>query len=295
MSHAWDGELGGNDSNMPGGARPDQKPGVVFSSGFFGFFAHAGFLSALRKLKIVPSAYAGSSSGAIVAAMAASGMSDHAIRDMLFSVKREDFWDPDPWHSILKKALGLFRGYTGYLRGEGFERLLNKLPVRKIEECERPLAIAATNLTSGQETIFTKGDLIKAIQASGAVPMLFKPVENGGSLYVDGGITNKAPLKALADLVDPKKMIVHYIASGNVEGGARAFLEKRMTPWHIQYLAVNIARQEAYLRQLELVRMRGVEVIEVRTEAPAVAPGKLHRGRAAYISARDTTLKILSG
>ncbi len=284
-----------NDFDMPAGARPEQKPGVVFSSGFFGFFAHAGFLSALRELKIAPSAYAGSSSGAIVAAMAASDMSDHAIRDMLFSVKKEDFWDPDPWHSILKKALGLFRGYTGYLRGGGFERLLNKLPVRKIEECERPLAIAATNLTSGQETIFTKGDLIKAIQASGAVPMLFKPVEIGGSLYVDGGITNKAPLRALTDLVDPKKMIVHYIASGNVEGGDRAFLEKRMTPWHIQYLAVNIARQEAYMRQLELVRMRGVEVIEVRTEAPAVATGKLHKGRAAYISARDTTLKILSG
>jgi len=89
------------------------KIGVVFSSGFFGFFAHAGFLSALRELKINPVGYAGSSSGAIVAAMAASGMSDDAIRELLLSVKKTDFWDPDEWHVILKKALGLFRGYTG--------------------------------------------------------------------------------------------------------------------------------------------------------------------------------------
>ena len=272
----------------------DGRVGVAFSSGFFGFFAHAGFLAAQRELGILPSAYAGASSGAIVAAMAACGMSDHAIKDMLFGLKKEHFWDPDPWHYILRKALSLFRGYTGYLKGDGFACLLRKLPVRQIEECERPLAIAATNLTEGKEAIFTRGNLIKAIQASGAVPMLFKPVEIDGSLYVDGGITNKCPLKALADLVDLKTIIVHFIASENMEKGVHGFLGKRMTPWHIQYLAVNIARQEAYQRQLEIVRMRGIEVIEVRTNAPSLGPDKLHRGPAVYNSAKATALEVLS-
>ena len=54
--------------------------GVVFSSGFFGFFAHAGFLAALRDRNIQPSGYAGASSGAIIAAMAASNMSESAKR-----------------------------------------------------------------------------------------------------------------------------------------------------------------------------------------------------------------------
>ncbi len=81
------------------------KIGLVFSSGFFGFFAHAGLLAALRELGINPVGYSGSSSGAILAAMAASGMNAEAIKDILFGLKKTDFWDPDEWHVIIKKAL----------------------------------------------------------------------------------------------------------------------------------------------------------------------------------------------
>ncbi|MBW1796920.1 MAG: patatin-like phospholipase family protein [Deltaproteobacteria bacterium] len=280
--------------NTPLGETQTSAVGVVFSSGFFGFFAHAGFLAAIRELEITPVAYAGSSSGAIVAAMAASGMDDHAIREMLFSVRKEAFWDPDPWHVIFKKAANLFRGYSGYLKGEGFARLLERMPVKRFEDCETPLAIAATNLTQKKGTVFTRGNLIKAIRASGAVPMLFKPVEIDGSLYVDGGVVDKAPLKALADLVDLDKVIIHFIASGNVGKSDQGFLEKRMSPWHVQYLAANIARQEAYERQLEILEARGVEVIEVKTGAPAVGPNKLNKGPAAYETAKAAALKILS-
>ena len=270
------------------------RVGLVFSSGFFGFFAHAGFLAAIREREITPVAYAGSSSGAIVAAMAASGMDDHAIREMLFAVRKEAFWDPDPWHVLLKKAMGFFRGYSGYLKGERFARLLEGIPARHFEDCETPLAIAATNLTEKKGTVFTRGDLIKAVQASGAVPMLFKPVEINGSLYVDGGVVDKVPLKALADLVDLDKIIIHFIASGNVGKNGKGFLEKRMSPWHVQYLAVNIARQEAYERQLEILETRGVEVIQVNTDAPAVGPNRLERGPVAYKAAKTAALKILS-
>ncbi len=279
---------------MEGLKKTPNRLGAVFSSGFFGFFAHAGFLAGLRELEIAPSAYSGASSGAIVAAMAACGMTDLSIREMLFSLRKEDFWDPDPGLFILRKAIGLFRGYTGYLRGNGFAQLLNGLPVKRIEECKIPLAIVATDLTKKREKIFTSGDLIRAIHASGAVPVLFKPVEIEGSLYVDGGITNKAPLKALADLVDLERIVVHFIASENVEEWGDLFLGKRFTPWHVQYLAVNIARQEAYRRQLEIVRMRGIEVIEVKTEAQPMGPNRFERARSAYNSSKASTLKILS-
>ena len=275
-------------------AKRPSEIGVVLSSGFFGFFAHAGFLAALRELDIEPAGFSGSSSGAIVAAMAASGMSDTEIRDMLFSVRKEDFWDPDPWGLILRRALRLFRGYGGYLNGLGFQQLLRGIPAANIQDCRTPLAIAATNLSRRCETVFTRGDLIKAIHASGAVPMLFKPVEIDGSLYVDGGVTNKAPVKALADLVHLKKIIVHFISSANVEEQGRGFLERIMAPWHVQYVAVNIARQEAYRMQVDLVRTMGVEVVEVKTEAPSVGPNRLHRGPRAYAGARASALEILS-
>jgi NTE family protein len=268
--------------------------GVAFSSGFFGFYAHAGFLAALRSLGVSPIAYSGASSGAIVAAMAACGMSDGAIREILFRVKKEDFWDPEPWVHILRHGLRLFRGYAGYLKGEAFEDLLlRKLPNKKIEDCETPLAVSATNLTEKQEAVFASGDLARAVHASGAVPIFFKPVKINGCLYVDGGVVNKTPLKGLADLVPLDRIIVHFIASENVEEEKNGFLNRRMTPWHLNYLAVNIGRQEAYQRQLEWVRLHGIDVLEVRTHPPPLGPNRLHRGPEAYGRARDAALEVL--
>ena len=270
------------------------KIGVVFSSGFFGFFAHAGFLAALRHLGIVPSGYAGASSGAILAAMAAAEMPDEAIKGLLFDLKKTDFWDPDPLGEIIRKGLRVFRGYSGYLRGEGFERLLERMPIKRIEDCPVPLLIVATNLTLQKETCFTEGSLVKSVQASGAVPVLFQPVRINGSLFVDGGMVNKAPVQALADLIKPDRIIVHFIASDNLEEEANRFLKKRMTPWHIHQLSINISRQEAYKRQWDMLRQQGIEMIEVRTNTPGLGPNSLEKGPSAYKMAREATLSVLS-
>ena len=269
------------------------RVGVAFSSGFFGFFAHAGFLAAFREMNIVPVAFAGASSGAIVAAMAAAEMGNDDIRDLLFNVNKDDFWDPDPFPKFLKNALRLFRGYTGYLRGNGFERLLQKLPAKRFEECRYPLAISAVDVTHRKEKIFVKGDLVNAIKASGSVPMLFKPTKINGALYLDGGISGKAPVEALADLCNPDRILVHFIASENVKKTGNGFMEKRFTPWRMQHIAINTARMEDYERQKRIVAMRGVEVIEINTGAPSMGPNSLDRGPAAYQAAKVSAQKQL--
>jgi NTE family protein len=270
------------------------KTGIVFSSGFFGFFAHAGFLSALRETGIGASGYAGSSSGAILAAMGAAGMPDSTIRSILFDLKKDEFWDPDPSSSILRYFMKGLRGYTGYLRGNGFVRLLGQIPFDRIEDLRFPLAVTATNLTLMREEIFTHGDLKKALHASGAVPGLFKPVEIDRALFVDGGMVNKAPVQAMADLIDPKRIIVHFIASDNLGESVNGFLTRRMTPWHIYELAVNISRQEAYRRQCDMIRGRGIEIVEIHSDAVSVGPNRLHKGSEAYEKARTSTRRILS-
>lgn len=269
--------------------------GVVFSSGFFGFFAHAGFLRALRETGFEASGYAGTSSGAVVAAMAASGMPDDAIQEVLFSVRKSDFWDPDPSHVLVREALGRFRGYTGYLKGEGFARLLRKIPLRRIEDARVPLVIAATNLTERREHLFTRGDLITALQASGAVPVLFKPVKIDGSLYVDGGVVNKAPILGLADVVRPEKIVVHFIPSSDMGGGGDSFLKKVLTPWHLQHLAINIGRQQDYHRQQEIALGRGIELREVVSDAPSVGPNTLAAGPLSYQRAYERTREVVGG
>jgi NTE family protein len=270
------------------------RAAVVFSSGFFGFFAHAGVLSALRTLSIDPIGYAGTSSGAIVAAMAASGMDDESIRALLFNLKKEDFWDPNPFASLIREGLRGFKGTRGYLRGEGFARLLSGLPVKRIENCPKPLAISATNLTERKETVFTRGDLAKAVQASGAVPMLFEPVNIKGTLYLDGGIVNKAPVKTVVGLWAPQTVVIHYIASHNLEKSGNQFLQNRFTPFHIHHLATNIARHEAYLNQIEWARTQGVRVIEIHSKTPPVGPASLKMGPKAYELSLKTALERLS-
>ncbi len=272
--------------------KPLPRLGIAFSSGFFGFFAHAGFLAGIRESGITPSAYTGASSGAIVAAMAASGMNDQAIKEMLFSVKKSDFWDPEPLHTVLSRAARFFKGYTGYLRGDSFASLLSRLPVKRIEDCMTPLGIAATDLTRKKGVILTTGNLAKAVQASGSVPMLFKPVSIDGSLYIDGGVVGKAPVKALTELSDPDMILVHYVSSGNLKSPPDSFLKKKFTPWLIQHLAVNIARGEAYRMELEMVRNTGLKVVEVNVGAASVGPNTLFKGAEAYDKARTEGQKL---
>lgn len=249
----------------------------------------------MRELGLEAAGYAGTSSGAIVAAMAASGMNDQEIREILFGLRRNDFWDPDPPSVLLKYALKGLRGYTGYLRGRGFARLLERIPARRIEDCPLPLVICATDLTRGGEAVFERGDLIRAIHASGAVPGLFKPVRIGGSWCADGGIADKAPVRALAERIRPDRIVVHYIGSENLSARPDGFMRRRFTPWHIHSLSVNIARSMSYEHQCALARERGVKVLEVRTDPPRVGPAKLARGPEAYAHARSETLKALAG
>lgn len=267
--------------------------GVVFSSGFFGFFAHAGFLRALRETGFDASGYAGTSSGAVVAAMAACGMPDDAIQEVLFSVRKSDFWDPDPPGVLVRDAFRRFRGYTGYLKGEGFARLLRKIPLKRIEDARVPLVIGATNLTERREHLFSRGDLVSALQASGAVPVFFKPVEIDGCLYVDGGVVNKAPLLGLADVLRPEKIVVHFIPSAGMSGERNPFLNKVVTPLHLQHFAISIGRQEAYRLQREMTLARGIQLREVVCDAPSVGPNRLAAGPVSYQRAYERGLEVL--
>lgn len=273
---------------------PPSGTGLVLSSGFFGFYAHAGVLAAVRESGIPISGYSGSSSGAIVAAMAACGMNEPTIKDILFKLKKTDFWDPDPPAYLLRKLFKGLRGYTGYLKGNGFAALLKSLPKRRIEECDTPLVIAATDLTLQKEATFSEGDLIRAVHASGAVPGLFKPVLVGGSWCVDGGLVDKAPVCALAEKIRPARLIIHYLASNNMDRGTNAFLEKRLTPFHAHQLSVNISRQVSYEHQCEIARLKGIELLEIRTTPPPMGPNNLHRGPAVYEHSRKAALEALS-
>ena len=272
----------------------NKKIGLVFSSGFFGFFAHAGCLKAVEELGIKPIGYAGTSSGAIVAACAAGGMGAQTICDLLFGLKREDFWDPEPWYKTAFAALKLFKSWSGYLKGERFKRLLiNTLPVKSFEELSTPCVIVASNLTKKRKEVFTSGSIADAVQASGTIPWIFKIKRIGEDLFLDGGLIDKAPVEELARKVNLEVIIVHYIASRNLKDKNNSFLSKCFSPQKAYTLSMDIARHEHYLAQVKLAKQQGLSVIELNPSLPQVTPSHLEVGKDAFEASYNYTIATL--
>lgn len=272
----------------------NKRIGLVFSSGFFGFFAHAGCLKAIEELGIKPIGYAGASSGAIVAACAAAGMNTQAISDLLFGLKKEDFWDPEPCYKTAIAALKIFKGWSGYLEGERFKHLLtNKLPVRNFEELNTPCVIVASNLTRKSKEVFTSGNIADAVQASGTIPWIFKIKKVREDLFLDGGLVDKAPVEELAKRVNPEVIIVHYIFSLDLKEKDNTFLSKNFSPQKAYTLSMNIARHEHYLAQVKLVKQQGINVIELKPSLPKVTPNQLDLGKDAFEASYSYTIATL--
>jgi NTE family protein len=167
------------------------------SSGFFGFFAHTGVMTVLEDEGLLPMRVSGSSAGALVAGLWAAGVPAARLRDELFTLRREHFWDPSP-------GLGLLRGRLFR------ERLLALLPVQTFGACRVPLAISVYDVLSRRTRVVDVGDLAPAIQASCAVPLLFHPIWVGGRPLLDGGIADRS---GLSGMPAGERVLYHHLAS----------------------------------------------------------------------------------
>ncbi len=167
------------------------------SSGFFGFFAHAGVVSVLEDERLLPCRIVGSSAGALVGALWAAGVPAARIREELLALRRAHFWDPGP-------GLGLLRGRLFRARLDAI------LPVRTFEECPRPLAVSVFDLRARRTAVVRSGPLAPAIHASCAAPILFQPVRVGGRLCADGGVLDR---HGLAGLDPGGRVLYHHLTS----------------------------------------------------------------------------------
>ena len=168
---------------------------LAMSSGFFGFYAHAGFLAVLEDEGLLPARVCGSSAGALVAGLWAGGLSTRQIRERFIALRREEFWDV---------GVGL-----GVLRGARFRSLLEALlPVRNFSACRVPLAVSVFDLRTWQTTVLRSGAVAPALQASCALPLMFQPVRVDGRLYLDGGILDRP---GLAGASAAERVLLHHL------------------------------------------------------------------------------------
>ncbi len=272
----------------------NKKVGVVFSSGFFGFYAHAGCYRALEECNINAAGYAGSSSGAIIAAFAAAGVSAERLRDILFSLQKKHIWDPEPWYKTVCSACRLFQGYRGYLEGKRFRNLLETyLPVKYFEDLIKPCVIVAANISKKRRELFTTGNIIDAVYASGTIPWTFKIAAIYNDYFLDGGLIDKAPIEALRAHINAEVILVHYITSQELSPDNVHFTAKRFAPHHAYQTAMSIARQEHYLLQKKFAEQQGTTIIEIKPRLPYLTPNNLQRGPESFYAAYEYTLNQL--
>lgn len=159
---------------------------MVLSGGGARGFAHIGTLAALERRGVAIEAWAGTSIGAIVAALSAAGLRSADLLELARSIS---------WRDVLDVSLR-----AGMLKGGKLHALLAEHLPGSFDELAQPLAVTCTDIESGEEVVLASGDLVTAVRASACFPGAFEPVAYHGRTLADGGICNNLPVDALAGL-----------------------------------------------------------------------------------------------
>ncbi len=203
-------------------AAPTEKPsrpriGLVLSGGGARGAAHVGVLKVLEQMHIPIDAIAGTSMGAVVGGLYASGMSAADIETLVRSVNWQDAFQDRPPRAdlgfrrkqddrnfLVRYALGVSHdGFTlpkGLIQGQKLNQLLRNatLPVAEVNDFNRlpvPFRAVTTDLVTGQAVVLDQGDLVTAMRASMSAPGVFQPVQLDGRLLVDGGLVDNLPVE----------------------------------------------------------------------------------------------------
>jgi NTE family protein len=178
--------------------------GLTLSGGGARGIAHIGVIKALEELNIQPDVISGSSAGALVGVLYAAGCTSEEIYSYIRNKSL---------YSIVKMGIpdkGMME--LGYFRNI----LKSKLPHNHFDQLRIPFYVAVTNLNKGGCEIVHSGEqLIDYVLASATIPLVFKPIQINGHLYVDGGVINNLPVEPLREkcavLIGVNVNTVHYI------------------------------------------------------------------------------------
>ena len=201
------------------------KIGLVLSGGGAKGFAHIGVLKVLEEAGVKVDYIAGTSMGAVIGGLYASGYSATQIDSIFYNTDFDELlqdYIPRSSKSFYEKRndqmyaltlpfdklkigvpIALSKGMYNY-------NLLSKLThkvrhVRDFNKLPIPFLCIATDIEKGEQVILKEGYLAQAMLASSAFPSLFSPVEIDGKLLIDGGVVNNYPVEEIrkmgADIV----------------------------------------------------------------------------------------------
>jgi len=164
--------------------------GYVLSGGGARGFAHLGVMKVFEEVGIRPYAMSGSSSGAIAAALYASGKTPEEILELM---KKHNYFG---WGNLRWRTNGFFS--MDLLRKTLTENLGNN----DFASTNIKLYITVTDIIKAESVIYSSGEIADIVIASASVPALFEPVKMGNKLLVDGGVLNNFPIEPLMSTCD---------------------------------------------------------------------------------------------
>ncbi len=185
-----------------------KKIGLTLGGGGAKGFAHIPILEVFDELGIKPYCITGTSIGAILGALYASG---HSAADIVAMIEQLMVPRNARFKEIIRskdsfKVLSMIDPHfsfkpQGLIKGEKFFGFLyDQMQVSTFEELKIPLKTVATDFWRRKPVVFDSGDLLPAVRASMAIPYIFTPVVANDRVLVDGGLVNNVP----HDLLDPK-------------------------------------------------------------------------------------------
>jgi NTE family protein len=178
--------------------------GLALGGGGARGLAHIPALEALDELGVKPVHIAGTSIGALMGAGYASGMTGREIRhyaEELLGDTRKLAGKlmelrPQRFSELFERGSML----TGQLDAERIVNLLAPASVpQEFADLVTPLSVIATDFYGWREQVISNGNLRRAVAASLALPIMFRPVAVNGRVLIDGGIVNPLPVDQLAD------------------------------------------------------------------------------------------------
>ncbi len=196
--------------------------GLVLGGGGARGAAHIGVLRELERLRIPVDAIAGTSMGAVVGGLYASGMTPAELEDLVATIDWAAAFrdEPDREYSPFRRKqddeqfpvrleLGLRDGELqiplGFIQGQKLGLILreNTIAVAGIDDFDQlpiPFRAVASDIRTGEPYVLSDGDLPTAMRASMAVPGAFAPVVLDGRTLVDGGLGGNVPVSVIREM-----------------------------------------------------------------------------------------------
>jgi predicted acylesterase/phospholipase RssA len=213
---------------------PPERTVLVLSGGGAKGYAHIGVIRVLDELGIRPDLVVGTSVGAIIGALYASGYSGRQIDSLVRALPIADVI-----HTYAPRApgiLGLFpalavweddgRGFrlqSGTVREGEVSALINALMLRgnlaargDFDRLPIPLRVVATDPATRGAVVLGTGDLAQAVRASFAIPLIFTPGSIDGRVLVDGGVADNTPVR-VARALGGERLLVSMLPAPPID------------------------------------------------------------------------------